>query len=167
MDTTVQNIEVSPEISSSINQQSERVETLEEYIERHQTYWKNIVEGLSKKLSKLPDLIELESSVIVERQYCLEYYYNLLNKISKISKEYKVNYAKQFNYYKTGSNIRYGSDNSINAQIAADLSDYTYKIELLNGLAKYMQETLRNLDTVSYSIKNRIEIEKLVQSYGK
>jgi len=149
----------------NINSQDQ--ETLEQYIERHQVYWKTKVEELSAKLTKLPDLIELEGSVIVERQYCLEYYYNLLNKISKISKDYKVNYAKQFNYYKTGANIRYGSDNSINAQIAADLSEFTYKMELLNGLAKYMQETLKNLDTLSYSIKNRIEIEKLVQSYGK
>lgn len=141
--------------------------TVETVIKEHQEHWKMEVEELSNKLKKLPDVLDLQTVVYSKRQDCLTYYYSLLNKISAFSKTYKAEYAQKYNYYKTQAQIRYQSDSAINAQIDADLADFTYQIELLNSLAKYMQDTIRTIDDIIYGINNRIKVEELVQSYGK
>ena len=145
----------------------ERSASLEEYVTSHYEKWKAKVDYMSGLLKKLPDLVELQTTVYSVRQECLEYYYTLVNKISEHSKKYKREYAERYNWYKTQSQIRYGTDSAINAQISSDLSDYTYGIEMLNALAKYMQETLKSIDDIIYGINSRVKVEELIQSYGK
>ena len=81
-----------------------------------------------------------------------------------MSKEYKKQYATRYNSYKVNSQIRYNSDTAINAQIASDLADVTYKLSLLENHAKYMQETIKTIDNLIYAISNRIRIEELIQN---
>lgn len=145
----------------------DQTQTLEEIVQTQYTYWKEKVDSLNKLLKKLPDLIDLQTIVYSDRQQCLEYYYSLLNKLADHSKQYKKEYASRYNWYKTQAQIRYASDSAINAQIDADLADYSYNIALLNDLAKYIQETLKTIDNIIYGISNRVKIEELVQSYGK
>jgi putative ABC transport system permease protein len=77
---------------------------------------------------------------------------------------WKKQYAAKYNSYKVNSQIRYNSDAAINAQIAADLADITYKLTLLENHAKYMQETIKTIDNLIYAISNRIRIEELIQN---
>lgn len=137
--------------------------TLEEYILSHQTQWTEVVQEMTSKMKRLPDLPELLNMVYAKRQDALDYYFGLLAKISAMSRDHKQKYAEYYNYYKTQSQIRYSSDSAINAQISATLKDDEYNAELLENHAKYMQETIKSIDYIIYAITNRIRIEELIE----
>lgn len=137
---------------------------LENFITDHQQKWSVIISELNKKLRSIDDLISLQELIYSRRQDALDYYFDLLNKISGLSKDYKVKYAKQYNFHKTGNQIRYSSESSIINQIASDLHDEVYIIELLSNHCKYMQETIKTIDNIIYAINNRIKIEELIKN---
>lgn len=145
----------------------EAAQTLEDYINLHQSQWSELIADISKKLKNFHDIPELQNIVYSKRQDALDYYFGLLSKISILSKDYKVQYAHKYNAYKTASQIRYSSDAAINAQIASDLCDTIYKSELLSNHARYMQETIKTIDDVIYAINNRIRVEELIQDIKK
>lgn len=135
---------------------------LVDYIAEHQKKWSDIVTEMNSKMKKFADIPDLQNVVYSKRQDALDYYFVLLSKISNLVKDYKVKYAARYNYYKTGVQIRYSSDTAINAQIDADLVQDKYNIELLDSHAKYMQETIKTIDSIIYGINNRIRVEELI-----
>ena len=135
---------------------------LEESLEAKNAAFRDKVIGLSEHMKDVRGLPDLINVVYSERQVTLEYYHVILQHLSKLNKEYKIEYAKQYNFYKTRSDIRYNSDAAINAQISSVLSDFIYKIELLNNHAKYISETLKTIDDVIYGIQSRIRLEEIL-----
>lgn len=146
------------------NEQSTQPATLEEYIAQHQQQWSNVISEMNGMMKKFTDLPDLQMTIYSKRQNALDYYFNLLYQISAMSKEYKKQYAAKYNNYKVNSQIRYNSDTAINAQIASDLADVSYKLTLLENHSKYMQETIKTIDNLIYAISNRIRIEELIQN---
>jgi hypothetical protein len=146
------------------NTQQTPPSTLEDYIANHQQAWSSSVSDMNAKMKKFADLPDLQNIVYSRRQDALDYYFNLLSKISTLSRNYKKEYAARYNAYKTTSQIRYNSDTAINAQIASDLCEMTYQIELLENHAKYMQETIKTIDNIIFAISNRIRIEELINN---
>ena len=146
------------------NEQVTQPATLEEYIAQHQQQWSNVISEMNGMMKKFTDLPDLQMTIYSKRQNALDYYFNLLYQISAMSKEYKKQYAAKYNNYKVNSQIRYNSDTAINAQIAADLADVSYKLTLLENHSKYMQETIKTIDNLIYAISNRIRIEELIQN---
>lgn len=146
------------------NEQNTQPTTLEEYIAQHQQQWSNVISEMNGMMKKFTDLPDLQMTIYSKRQNALDYYFNLLYQISAMSKEYKKQYAVKYNNYKVNSQIRYNSDTAINAQIASDLADVSYKLTLLENHSKYMQETIKTIDNLIYAISNRIRIEELIQN---
>ena len=146
------------------NEQNNQPATLEEYIAQHQQQWSNVILEMNNMMKKFADLTDLQMTIYSKRQNALDYYFNLLYQISAMSKEYKKQYAAKYNSYKVNSQIRYNSDTAINAQIASDLADVSYKLTLLENHSKYMQETIKTIDNLIYAISNRIRIEELIQN---
>ena len=146
------------------NEQLNQPATLEDYIAQHQQQWSNVISEMNGMMKKFTDLPDLQMTIYSKRQNALDYYFNLLYQISAMSKEYKKQYAAKYNNYKVNSQIRYNSDTAINAQIASDLADVSYKLTLLENHSKYMQETIKTIDNLIYAISNRIRIEELIQN---
>ena len=146
------------------NEQITQPATLEDYIAQHQQQWSNVISEMNGMMKKFTDLPDLQMTIYSKRQNALDYYFNLLYQISAMSKEYKKQYAAKYNSYKVNSQIRYNSDTAINAQIASDLADVSYKLTLLENHSKYMQETIKTIDNLIYAISNRIRIEELIQN---
>ena len=144
-------------------QQSEdENKALENALEAKNAAYRDKVLTLSeymKEVKHLPDLINV---VYSERQVTLEYYHTILQHLSKLNKEYKIEYAKQYNKFKFEVQQRYNTEQSINSQVSAVLSDFIYKIELLNNHAKYIGETLKTIDDIIYGIQNRIRLEEIL-----
>lgn len=136
--------------------------SIEDKIIMHQNNWTKRIQSLSEKMKNIPELRELMNIVYSERQLCVDYYYTLMNMIAKQNKNYKIKYAKRFNFYKTQSEIRYNSDTQIVNQINADLSDDLYTLNLLESHFKFMGESLKTIDNIIYGINNRIKLEELV-----
>ena len=146
------------------NEQITQPASLEDYIAQHQQQWSNVISEMNGMMKKFTDLPDLQMTIYSKRQNALDYYFNLLYQISAMSKEYKKQYAAKYNNYKVNSQIRYNSDTAINAQIASDLADVSYKLTLLENHSKYMQETIKTIDNLIYAISNRIRIEELIQN---
>lgn len=136
--------------------------SIEDKIIMHQNNWTKRIQSLSEKMKNIPELRELMNIVYSERQLCVDYYYTLMNMIAKQNKNYKVKYAKRFNFYKTQSEIRYNSDTQIVNQINADLSDDLYTLNLLESHFNFMKESLKSIDAIIFGINNRIKLEELV-----
>lgn len=136
--------------------------TLEEYIVNEQNKWSIKIKELNKKFKNIADLSELMSEIYTVRQDLQDYHKNILIKCSSLNREYRKKYAELYNAFKTNSQIKYNSDQSINAQIAGQLADFSYTMELMNHHANYVDETIKTIDNLIYGIKNRIEIEQLL-----
>lgn len=135
---------------------------LEEFIANKQSYWANKVKELNDKFKTISLLSDLTTEIYMTRQDLQEYHKSMLMKCAGLNREYKKRYAELYNSYKTASQIKYTSDQAINAQIAAQLADFNYTMELMNHHTNYIDETIKTVDNLIYGIKNRIDIEQLL-----
>lgn len=135
---------------------------LEEFIANKQAEWGDKIKKLNEKFKTIPSLSELTTEIYTTRQDLQEYHKSMLMKCASLNREYKKKYAELYNSYKTTSQIKYNSDQAINAQIAAQLADFNYTMELMNHHTNYIDETIKTIDNLIYGIKNRIDIEQLL-----
>lgn len=137
---------------------------LEEFIAEKQSYWSSKIKELNEKFKTIPLLSNLTTEIYTTRQDLQEYHKSMLMKCASLNREYKKKYAELYNSYKTTSQIKYTSDQAINAQIAAQLADFNYTMELMNHHSNYIEETIKTIDNLIYGIKSRIDIEQLLTS---
>lgn len=135
---------------------------LEEFIAKKQSYWSSKIKELNEKFKTIPSLSNLTTEIYTTRQDLQEYHKSMLMKCASLNREYKKKYAELYNSYKTTSQIKYTSDQAINAQIAAQLADFNYTMELMNHHSNYIEETIKTIDNLIYGIKSRIDIEQLL-----
>lgn len=127
-----------------------------------QDKWTLKIKELNEKMKSLPELDSLLNVVYAERQNACDYYFSLLNILSKLGRQYKAEFATKYNYYKTQSQIRFSSDSAISAQIESDLIDMKEKISFVETHYKYMQETIKTIDNIIYGVNNKIKIYELI-----
>jgi hypothetical protein len=137
--------------------------TIEEYITNTNNTCTEKVKSLSSSMVKIGDIKDMLNALYVERQNAVDYYFSILNKVSDLSAKYKSNYANKYNAVKVSNNIRYSSDTAINAQVSGELSRDIYVMEIMGNHAKFMQETIKTIDSIIYSIQNRIKLEELLR----
>ena len=135
---------------------------LEEFIANKQAEWGNKIKELNEKFKTISTLSDLTTEIYTTRQDLQEYHKSMLMKCASLNREYKKKYAELYNSYKTTSQIKYTSDQAINAQIAAQLADFNYTMDLMNHHTNYIDETIKTVDNLIYGIKNRIDIEQLL-----
>ena len=135
---------------------------LEEFIAKKQSYWSSKIKELNEKFKTIPSLSNLTTEIYTTRQDLQEYHKSMLMKCASLNREYQKKYAELYNSYKTTSQIKYTSDQAINAQIAAQLADFNYTMELMNHHSNYIEETIKTIDNLIYGIKSRIDIEQLL-----
>ena len=138
-------------------------QSLEQYILSKQSYWTQRIKDINDKFKTIASLQNAINEVYGLRQDLEEYHKQVLFKCAGISKEYKKKYAELYNAYKTSSQIRYSSDGAINAQIAAQMSEFIYTMDIMNHHSDFIQETIKNVDSIIYGIKHRIDIENLLK----
>lgn len=143
-------------------QAEEENKTLETALETKNAAYRDKVLALSEHMKDVRGLPELINVVYSERQITLEYYHTILQHLSKLNKEYKKEYAKLYNKFKFEVQQRYTTEQAINSQVSSALSDFIYKIELLNNHAKYIGETVKTIDDIIYGIQNRIRLEEIL-----
>lgn len=150
-----------------MEEQANTPSTLEEYLNNHQQKWTSVITELNSKIKNFADLPDLQNVIYAKRQDAVDYYFGILSKVSSLSREYKAKYSERYNFYKTQAQIRYASEAALNSQIASDLRNEKYQIELLEQHSKYMGETIKTLDNVIFAITNRIKIEELLNGVKK
>ena len=145
----------------------DRLKLLEKMFADRREYWMKWVEDMTKCLRDMNKLVDLQVDVYSRRQEAVENYHSLSNILAKRTRAYKDRYAE---IYKTlrplklfpGSpTLMYSTEKSIADQIEAHLSQDKYIIDLTSSQMEYMEETIKTIDGIIYSIANRIKIEEI------
>ena len=113
-------------------QQSQQPQTLEEYFYAKQEYWNGVVHDLFKRMKSINELLELQPIAYSCRQMAVDSYYYMLNLLDAQKRIYNITYANEYNKLKTTAQIRYTTEAAINAQIATNMSDISYKTALMS-----------------------------------
>ncbi len=143
------------------NNQNEQ--TLEQYIISQQQKWSSKIKDINVKFKTILDLQSAMTEIYSLRQDICEYHKQILCKCAGLSRDYKKKYAELYNAFKTSAQIRYNSDAAINAQIASQLADFVYTMDIMNSHSSFIEESIKNIDSLIFGIKHRIDIENLLK----
>lgn len=138
---------------------------LQLHIEDREKEWLVKVNKLSEKLKTLEGIRELQTVIVTERQIAVDYYYKVLRMLSTLNREYRPKYSEKYDYFKLKADLKLNNEQAIQAHVHGALASSILDIELMNNHAKYMQETIKSIDDIIYSIQNRIQLEKLIKGY--
>lgn len=145
------------ETNTNINENS-----LEEFVAQKQKEWNDIIKNLNDKFKTIPELQKMMNEIYTVRQNCQDVYRSMLTKCAKLSKEYKKEYARLYNEHLVSSQIRYKSEAAINAQIAAQMADFKYTMDIMESYTNYLAETMKTIDNIIYGINNRLRLEEFI-----
>lgn len=138
-------------------------QTLEELILSRQQHWSDKIKEINKKFKTILELQDVLTEIYSLRQDIEDYRKQVLVKCAGLSRDYKKRYAELYNAYKTASQIKYNSDAAINAQIAAQLADAVYTMDVMNHHSDFLSESIKTIDSLIFAVKHRIDIENLLK----
>jgi hypothetical protein len=150
--------------SKAIKEDISVIETLRGYFSENRLYWKGVAIELAKKIKKLDVLQETSAEIHSQKQIGLEFRYKLFEELSKL----KAKMTKQRKLIFEKSRIDYEhvlkqkTDKDI--YIDAGTADLQEQIDIFSNHIKYLDETLKNIDGMLWSIKDVLEYEKI--KYG-
>jgi hypothetical protein len=123
----------------------------EKIFQKYEEFVKFEVEDISDRLLKLPEIVA----------YYQEIYFSVSKKLQKLRFELDKKWQERFLYYKTEFNISLSSS-EIKTFIERDLEyiDIKEKIAALELLLTKIEEVLKALDNMRWTIKSLIDWEK-------
>lgn len=136
--------------------------SLEEFVAQKQKEWNEVIKNLNDKFKTIPELQKMLNEIYNVRQNCQDVYRSMLTKCAKLSREYKKEYARLYNEHMVSSQIRYKSEAAINAQIAAQMADFKYTMDIMESYTNYLSETMKTIDNMIYGINQRLKIEEFL-----
>jgi hypothetical protein len=147
-----------------IKKVQESNDRLDEFLSNQRVELDKTVEPLFKILSvrfndkdSLSTVMDTQSSSLVVRQSISEKISFFLNKRSKENIKLKKLKQDKFIFYATGFGIKTNlSEKTI--LIDAHLSENERTLELLESHVEYLRDTAKNLESLSYSIKNMVDL---------
>lgn len=150
-----------------INKVKETNDKLEEFFNEKRSEWNKTVEPLFKVLSKdlsnpsnSKSILEAQSLALSHRQQLNEQISFFLNKRSKETTKIKKLRQDKFVFYAIPSPQFALKTNLGEKGILIDghIAENDRAIELIEAYIEYLRDTVKNLESLSYSIKNMIEL---------
>ena len=134
---------------------------LRKQLEETEKYWNQTIEDISKRLTKpVKDMIQLQSESISIRQILTEQIKSMSYELFKFKQKVKVFEKDRLEYYLINYQVKTNSGEKTKL-IESDLSAYQYRIDIFDVHVNFLRETVKNIDQVNYSIKNKIELLSL------
>jgi len=139
------------------------VKVLESKLNKETTIWnsriKKIAHDMRGNIKTIPDLeadiISFKQDVVDEiRAYSL-----VLHKNNITLKELR---KQRFEFYSTTYQIAIKNDATKKGLIEADIAKIQYKNDLLDAHTDFLRETANDLESFKYSVKNRLELLKIL-----
>ena len=137
---------------------------LEEFFNQKRVEWNKVVEPLFKVLSldmsnpsNSRKLLDSQSLALTHRQQINEQINYFLNKRSRETTKIKKLRQDKFIFYATGFGIKTNLGEK-GILIDGHIAENDRCMELIESYIEYLRDTVRNLESFSYSIKNMIEL---------
>ena len=147
-----------------INKAKETNDKLEEFFNDKRSEWNKNVEPLFKIIrvdltnpSSAKDIMEAQSLALSYRQGISEQINFFLNKRSKETTKIKKLRQDKFIFYATGFGIKTNLGEK-GILIDGHLAENDRSLELIESYIEFLRDTTKNLESLSYSIKNMIEL---------
>lgn len=147
-----------------INKVKETNDRMEEFFNEKRGEWNKLVDPLFKVLStdlsnpsNSKSILEAQSLALSYRQQINEQINFFLNKRSKETTKVKKIRQDKFIFYATGFGIKTNLGEK-GILIDAHLAENDRGIELIESYIEFLRDTVKNLESLSYSIKNMIEL---------
>jgi hypothetical protein len=147
-----------------INKVKETNDKLEEFFNDKRNEWNNAVEPLFKVLSidlsqsvSSTKILDAQSLALSYRQKINEQINFFLNKRSKETTKIKKLRQDKFIFYATGFGVKTNLGEK-GILIDGHLAENDRSIELIESYIEYLRDTIKNLESFGYSIKNMIEL---------
>lgn len=147
-----------------INKAKETNDKMEEFFNDKRAEWNKNVEPLFKVLSldlsnpsNSKNLLEAQSIALSFRQQINEQINFFLNKRSKETTKIKKLRQEKFIFYATGFGIKTNLGEK-GILIDGHIAENDRSIELIESYIEFLRETVRNLESFGFSIKNMIEL---------
>jgi len=147
-----------------INKVKDTNDKLEDFFNGKRGEWNKIVEPLFKVLttdlsnpSNSKHILEAQSLALTHRQQINEQINFFLNKRSKETTKIKKLRQDKFVFYATGFGIKTNLGEK-GILIDGHLAENDRSLELIESYIELLRDTVRNLESLSYSIKNMIEL---------
>ncbi len=131
---------------------------LEKELLSYQEKWNGIIKDLTGKINcELKKSIDLSAEATANRQILNDertrHFFKIYKDMPKLKKMRKTH----FEWYSTKYNIKINSTEKAKL-IDADLAYYEAKIDYLQNHINFLSESIKTVDHVIYSIKNKIEL---------
>jgi hypothetical protein len=127
--------------------------------------WKSIVSNLSERLrGDIKFIIDIQAESISHRQTIVEEIKTYSIKIYKLVQKMKLKTKERFEFYATSYQVKTSGTEKLKL-IEADLSEYQLFINELDEHVNFLRETIKNLDLINYSVKNKIELTNILGGY--
>ena len=147
-----------------INKAKETNDKMEEFFNDKRTEWNKNVEPLFKVLSvdlsnpsNSRSLLDAQSVALSYRQQINEQINFFLNKRSKETTKIKKLRQEKFVFYATGFGIKTNLGEK-GILIDGHIAENDRCIELIESYIEFLRDTVRNLESLGFSIKNMIEL---------
>ena len=147
-----------------INKVKDTNDKLEEFFNDKRLVWNQTVDPLFKVLtvdlsnpSNAKEILNAQSLALTHRQQINEQINFFLNKRSKETTKIKKLRQDKFIFYATGFGIKTNLGEK-GILIDGHLAENDRSLELIESYIEYLRDTVRNLESLSYSIKNMIEL---------
>lgn len=147
-----------------IRKVQETNEKLEDFFNDKRKEWNDLVTPLFKVLSidlsnpsNSRKLLEEQSLALTYRQLINEQINVFLNKRSKETTKIKKLRQDKFIFYATGFGVKTNLGEK-GILIDGHLAENDRTMELIESYIEFLRDTVRNLETFGYSIKNMIEL---------
>jgi len=147
-----------------INKVKETNDRLEEFFNDKRAEWNKTVEPLFKVLTvdlsnptNSKKILEAQSLALTHRQQINEQINFFLNKRSKETTKIKKLRQDKFIFYATGFGIKTNLGEK-GILIDGHIAENDRSLELIESYIEFLRDTVRNLESLGFSIKNMIEL---------
>ncbi len=147
-----------------IGKVKETNDKLEEFFNGKRSDWNKLVEPLFKiiavdltKNTSTQQILDCQSIALTYRQQLNEQINFFLNKRSKETTKIKRLRQDKFLFYATGFGVKTNLGEK-GILIDGHLAENDRSLELIESYIEFLRDTVKNLESLSYSVKNMIEL---------
>jgi hypothetical protein len=125
--------------------------------------WKFTVDSLTRRIREddLRKVCDIQAEAISHRQSVVEEIRMYSVKIHKLVQKMKGLTKARFEFYATSYQVKTSGSEKIKL-IEADLSEYQAFINELDEHVNFLRDTSKNLESINYSVKGRIELANIL-----
>ena len=121
--------------------------------------WTERIKNMSERLKDIYEIAELQVDLYSYRQIAVEYCHTLMVHLSKVNHVFRARKIERWEHYTRNYDLRMDKDPK-ELHIYVDIADVNERKELLQNHLDFMRESTKTIDSMTFGIKYRIQLEE-------